>query len=59
MIPTCDMTENCTDPVTHIDQNGFVYCTAHGIERRDWKPCRKLRSHELRRIERGEQVTRY
>lgn len=55
----CDQREDCTAPVTHLDQNGFVYCTEHGIKRRDWKPCRKLRAHELRRLERGEVLTRY
>lgn len=55
----CDMTDDCTEPVTHIDQSGFAYCTEHGISRRDWKPCRKLRPHELRRLQRGEQVKRY
>lgn len=54
----CDMID-CTDDVTHLDNNGFVYCTKHGLRRRDWKPCRKLRSHELNRLRRGQQVTRY
>lgn len=56
---TCDMRESCTADVTMIDDNGFVYCTSHGMERRGWRPCRKLRPHELRRLQRGEQVTRY
>jgi hypothetical protein len=55
----CEMTDDCPEPVTMIDRNGFIYCTDHGIGRRDWKPCRKLRPHELRRLARGEQVTRY
>lgn len=59
MPPTCDMTKDCTEPVTHLDESGFVYCTKHGIQRRSWKRCRKLRPHELRRIERGQQITRY
>lgn len=59
MTPSCDMDPGCIDPVTHIDQDGFVYCEAHGLSRRTWQPCRKLRPHELRRIERGDQVTRY
>ena len=56
---TCDMREDCTEPVTHIDSSGFAYCTPHGIDRRAWKPCRKLRPWELRRLERGEQLRRY
>jgi hypothetical protein len=55
----CDMREDCTAPVTHIDANGFIYCERHGIARRDWKRCRKLRPHELRRLQRGEQVKSY
>lgn len=57
--PKCDMWLSCTEPVTHIDDKGFVYCTTHGLERRGWRPCRKLRPHELRRLERGEQVKSY
>jgi len=55
----CDMTEDCAEPVTHIDQDGFAYCTDHGLQRRDWQPCRKLRPHELRRLQRGEQLKGY
>jgi hypothetical protein len=58
-MPTCDMTEDCTEPVTHLDDKGFVYCTYHGILRRGWRPCRKLRKHELNRLARGEQIKRY
>ena len=58
-VPTCDMVRDCREPVTHIDTRGFAYCTAHGLERRDSQPCRKLRAHERRRLERGEQVTKY
>ena len=55
----CDMTEDCTDTVTHIDQKGYVYCTEHGIERRSWVPCRKLRAHEVTQLGRGEPLARY
>lgn len=55
----CEMKEECEEPVTHLDNSGFIYCTEHGIQRRDWKPCRKLRDWELRKLERGEQITRY
>jgi len=56
---TCDMVEGCTQPVTHIDNKGYAYCTQHGVERRDCRPCRKLRGWELRRLQRGEQLTTY
>lgn len=55
----CDMEEGCTAPVTHIDQKGYAYCTKHGLERRDYRPCRKLRPWELHRLLRGEPLTRY
>jgi hypothetical protein len=57
--PRCDMVTGCEKPVTHLDTAGFVYCTTHGEQRRCYEPCRKLRPHELRRLERGEQITRY
>lgn len=59
---TCDMETDCTEPVTMIDCKGFAYCTAHGLTRRDpyWgNRCRKLRPHELRRLQSGRQVARY
>lgn len=58
-MPSCDMEEACTAPVAMMDDKGFIYCAEHGLDRRWYRRCRKLRPHELRRIERGEQVTRY
>lgn len=55
----CDMDLSCRADITHIDDNGFIYCTSHGIQRRDWRPCRKLRPHELARLRRGEVLARY
>jgi hypothetical protein len=48
--PRCDMAANCAAPVTHIDNQGFIYCTHHGIARKSFRPCRKLRTAELTRI---------
>lgn len=56
---TCDMSTECTDPVAMIDNKGWIYCERHGLERRSWKPCRKLRPHELNRLKRGEPLKRY
>lgn len=56
---TCDMEKDCSEPVAMIDQAGFIYCHAHGLERRDWEPCRKLQGWELRRLEKGKPLTRY
>lgn len=58
-ILTCDMVKGCPAPVTHIDRDGYVYCTQHGQTRRQYKACRALRPHELRRLGRGETVTKY
>ncbi len=55
----CDMDEACLREVTHIDSNGFIYCTDHGIQRRGWQPCRKLRSHEVNGLKRGKPVSSY
>lgn len=55
----CDMATDCLSPVTMIDRKGYVYCAADGIERRFYVDCRKLRPHELRKLERGEQLARY
>lgn len=56
---SCDMERDCTNPVTYIDNKGFIYCTEHGIQRRNWCPCRKLRSYELKKLRRGEQIKKY
>lgn len=55
----CDTNETCTEPVTHIDNKGFTYCAGHGVVRRSSHPCRKLRTHELRKLQRGETIKRY
>lgn len=53
------MKRDCAAEVTHIDDKGFAYCTAHGEQRRQYRRCRKLRPHELARLKRGEALTRY
>ena len=55
----CQMDAGCTHAVTHLDQSGFLYCTNHGLQRRASRPCRKLRPHELARLKRGDQITKY
>ena len=56
---SCDMTQACTRPVAMLDQQGYVYCEHHGLVRRTHQPCRKLRPAELRKLERGERITKY
>jgi hypothetical protein len=55
----CDMVENCMAPVEMIDTAGYSYCAAHGLERRTYEPCRKLRMWEIRRLERGTPLNHY
>jgi hypothetical protein len=61
MKPTCDKKKDCPEPVTHIDDRGFVYCAVHGPAMSDgyYRRCRKLRPHELNRINRGETIASY
>lgn len=58
MALTCDMEKDCPEPVTYIDNHGFVYCAKHGRERKYNMPCRKLRPYELNRL-RKDQTIRY
>jgi hypothetical protein len=56
----CDMSKTCEEPVTHLDEKGFVYCTKHGIQRRgSGHRCRKLSPSELGQLKRGEALARY
>ena len=48
----CDMDRECTAPISHIDEKGFIYCREHGIGRRDsGRRCRALARYELARIQ--------
>lgn len=55
----CQMSQECSAEVTHIDDSGFIYCSRHGQLRKQHRRCRKLRAHELRRVATGQSVTRY
>ena len=59
--PTCDMVADCQEPLTHLDENGSVYCYQHGVQRQrsGWKRCRKMRPYEINRIYAGKQIERY
>lgn len=57
---TCDMSRDCTAPVTHLEEKGYIYCTAHAADRRTYgHRCRKLRPHEIKRLEGGGVLARY
>ena len=57
----CEMRDDCYEPVTMIENKGYIYCTGHGIARRDppRNRTRKIRPAEMRRLLRGEQIERY
>lgn len=55
----CDMIVACPNPVTHIGDKGYVYCTGHAPDRKGWERVRKLRPHELNRLKRGEPLKKY
>jgi hypothetical protein len=55
----CAMVDTCAEPVAMVDQKGYLYCAGHGLQRRAYRPCRKLRPHELQAVARGELVKRY
>jgi hypothetical protein len=62
MTVRCDgWCEQAGGEVAYIDESGFAYCTGCGQRRQadGWKRCRKLRPHELRRLQRGEQLVSY
>jgi hypothetical protein len=57
----CEMDDRCPYPVTMVENKGYVYCTEHGIARRDppRNLVRKIRPFEMNRILRGEQIAKY
>jgi hypothetical protein len=55
----CDMKRDCAEPVTHIDNKGFAYCSKHGAQRKaGGVPCRALSPSEIKRLE-SHQTVRY
>jgi hypothetical protein len=56
---TCDMEKECGEPVTHIDEKGFVYCRKHGNDRKYSMRCRQLTSKELKLLRTGLPLGRY
>jgi hypothetical protein len=55
----CDMDRDCQGEITHLGQKGYVYCEKHGLQRRYYRPCRKLRPGEIKKLQRGEALARY
>ena len=58
----CEMEDECSNVVTHIEDKGYIYCAEHARERRMsgfGGRCRKMRPHELRRVQAGLQIKKY
>lgn len=57
----CNMKDDCTSPITHIDEKGFIYCKEHGLERKQShrKRCRQLKPKELKDLQSGKQLKEY
>lgn len=55
----CDMRRGCRQAVTHIDDKGYIYCHAHGVERKGYRPCRLLTPKELKQLKAGMPLASY
>jgi hypothetical protein len=49
----CDMVDGCKESVTHIDNDGYVYCAKHVAQRGRG---RKLKPGEIKKLENGDTV---
>lgn len=56
---TCEMTDDCSAPVTRIDDKGFIYCESHGLSRKRYCRCRRLTPKEIKRLTAEEQLASY
>lgn len=57
----CDMTADCTEPITHLDSKGYLYCTKHAAQRKSSSgpSVRKLKPGEISKLSRGESIRGY
>jgi hypothetical protein len=50
----CDGNRDCPKAVSHIDNRGFVYCEAHGCQRKaSGIPTRKLTDTNIQALKAG------
>lgn len=56
---TCDMSEDCRNPVTHIGSKGWVYCAECRVHRKGWERTRKIRPWEMKLLLAGEPLPAY
>lgn len=50
---------SCAEPVTHIDEKGYVYCRDCGNDRKQSHRCRKLTAGELKQLRAGKPLANY
>lgn len=58
----CDMHDECGMAVTHIGSKGYVYCTAHALQRQTGSSSenvRKMQAWELRWLGEGKALPSY
>lgn len=56
---TCDMRDDCANPVTHIGEKGYAYCAGHAPDRAGWERTRRLTSDELTTLRAGKPLATY
>lgn len=59
IMPWCDGMRYCEQPVTHLDDKGYVYCTNHGTQRAQHRACRAMTDVEIERLAHGQQIERF
>jgi len=55
----CDMKADCKEPVSYIDERGWVYCKKHGLDRKYSMRCRQLRPDEIKQLESGQPLEHF
>lgn len=55
----CDMAGECSEPVTHIDEKGYVFCKPHGLIRKHTHRCRQLKPKEQKLLRGSMPLERY
>lgn len=48
--PCCDMNQDCDQLIKYVDSKGFIYCENHGLRRKLYTNCRKLKTSEIKDI---------
>lgn len=58
---TCEMSQDCTQPVTHMGNKGYVYCKGHAVQRRQsgYERTRAMRPWEIRWVTAGKTLPSY